>query len=234
MWIIFKVFCIEFATTLSLFYVSFFWPWGMWDLSFQIRDWICTPCMGRWSLHHWTTREVPSLLSLWEHNHTIYLHTVLLYTAPFILHWQNCVLLTQTAWAAKPKILTIWLLMEKVCWPLFLTVLPRGLSGKENTSQCISHRRQGFDPWVGTFPGGGNSNSLQYFCLGNAGQRNLAGYSPCGHTSQTWLSDWACMNILDCSACPFWNNTLAYLHWRFYQTVCNKILNFSESQSKLV
>ena len=31
----------------------------MWDLGSLIRDWICTPCVGRWSLNHWTTREVP-------------------------------------------------------------------------------------------------------------------------------------------------------------------------------
>ena len=210
MWIIFKVFFIEFATTLPLFYVSFFWPRGMWDLSFLTRDWTCTHCMGRRSLNHWTTREVPSLLSLWEHNHTIYLHTVLLCTAPFILHWQNCVFLTETAWAAKPKILAIWLLMEKVCWPLFLTVLPRGLSGKENTSQCMSHRRQGFDPGVGKIPWRREQQLAPVFLPGKChGQRSLAGYSPCVHTSQTRPSDWARVHVLDCSARPFWNNTLA-------------------------
>ena len=36
-----------------------FWPWGMWDLSFPIRDRTCTPCIGKWSLNHWTTREIP-------------------------------------------------------------------------------------------------------------------------------------------------------------------------------
>ena len=139
MWIIFKVFCIEFATTLSLFYVSFFWPWGMWDLSFLIRDWICTPCMGRWSLHHWTTREVPSLLSLWEHNHTIYLHTVLLYTAPFILHWQNCVLLTQTAWAAKSKVSAVWPLRKKSVTPGYKASVVLGHGHQPHVSHCVLH-----------------------------------------------------------------------------------------------
>ena len=36
-----------------------FWPRGMWDLSSLTRDQTCTPCIGRWSLNHWTTREVP-------------------------------------------------------------------------------------------------------------------------------------------------------------------------------
>ena len=34
------------------------------DLSMRVlssltRDWTCTPCMGRWSLNHWATREAP-------------------------------------------------------------------------------------------------------------------------------------------------------------------------------
>ena len=37
----------------------FFWPWGMWDFSSPTRDQICIPCIGKGSLNHWTTREVP-------------------------------------------------------------------------------------------------------------------------------------------------------------------------------
>ena len=37
MWIIFKIF-IECVTILLLFYVLFFWPQGMRDLSFSTRD----------------------------------------------------------------------------------------------------------------------------------------------------------------------------------------------------
>ena len=59
MWTIFKVF-IESVTILLLFYVLVFWPQGMWDLSFLTRDWTHNPYTGRWSLNHWTTREVPS------------------------------------------------------------------------------------------------------------------------------------------------------------------------------
>ena len=54
MWAIFKVF-IEFVTVLLLFN----------DLIFlarrhvgETRDQACTPCIGRQSLNHWTTREV--------------------------------------------------------------------------------------------------------------------------------------------------------------------------------
>ena len=48
-----------------------FWFFGhekdpMWDLSSQTRDGTRTPCNGRRSLNHWTTREVPVLLLIVE------------------------------------------------------------------------------------------------------------------------------------------------------------------------
>ena len=37
--------------------------WGMWDLSFPIKDWgTLSPRVGVWSLNHWTTGEVPCAL----------------------------------------------------------------------------------------------------------------------------------------------------------------------------
>ena len=36
-----------------------FWPQGMWDIRSLTRDWTCTPCIGRQSLNHWTSRKVP-------------------------------------------------------------------------------------------------------------------------------------------------------------------------------
>ena len=67
MWTIFKVF-IEFLTASFLFYVSLFWPQGMWDFSSLTKDWTCTPYIGRQSLNHLTARKVPRIkikLSLW-------------------------------------------------------------------------------------------------------------------------------------------------------------------------
>ena len=58
MWTIFKV-PIEFITKLLLFYILFFWPWGMWDLSSSTRDQNLHPCIGRPSFNHWTTRDIP-------------------------------------------------------------------------------------------------------------------------------------------------------------------------------
>ena len=45
--------------------------------------------------------------------------------------------------------------------------LPRWLSGKESTCQSRTHRRCGFDSWVGKIPGGGNGNPFQSSCLEN-------------------------------------------------------------------
>ena len=68
MWTIFKIF-IEFVSVLLLIYICvyiyihiyIYWPRGIWDLGSSPRDWNCTPCIGRWSLNHWTTREVSSM-----------------------------------------------------------------------------------------------------------------------------------------------------------------------------
>ena len=75
MWTIFKVF-FEFVTILIQFYVLFFWRRGMWDLNAPTRDQTQTPCIGRFSLNHWTAREVPSgfflpiyLPSIWPPSH---------------------------------------------------------------------------------------------------------------------------------------------------------------------
>ena len=60
---IFKVFT-EFVTVLLLFYVLVYWPQGKWDISSLTRDQTLTLCIGRWSLNHWITREVPALINL--------------------------------------------------------------------------------------------------------------------------------------------------------------------------
>ena len=63
--------------------------------------------------------------------------------------------------------------------------LPRWLNGKE--SDC-SAGYPGSIPGLGRSPEGGNGNPLQYSCLENPhGQRSLAGFSPRGPKSWTWL-----------------------------------------------
>ena len=58
MWTICNWICYNIDSVLFIF----FWPWDMWDPSSLTRDWPCTPCIGRWSLNHWTAREVAVLI----------------------------------------------------------------------------------------------------------------------------------------------------------------------------
>ena len=51
--------CYNTASVLWCLFVCLFWPWGMWDLSSTTKDWTCTPCIGRWSLNHWTAGKSP-------------------------------------------------------------------------------------------------------------------------------------------------------------------------------
>ena len=56
---------------------------------------------------------------------------------------------------------------------------PGGSEGKE--SAC-NEEDLGSIPGLGSFPGGGHGNPLQYSCLENPHERrNLAEYSPWGH-----------------------------------------------------
>ena len=36
-------------------------PYGRWDLRSLIRDQTRVPCIERWILNHWTTREAPAI-----------------------------------------------------------------------------------------------------------------------------------------------------------------------------
>ena len=46
------------------FYILFFWPRGMRDLSSPGRHQTRTPCIGRQSLNHWIARDVPGFTIL--------------------------------------------------------------------------------------------------------------------------------------------------------------------------
>ena len=43
----------------------FFLPWGMWDLRSPTRGGTWPPCIRRWRLNHWTTREIPMYHFKW-------------------------------------------------------------------------------------------------------------------------------------------------------------------------
>ena len=66
--------------------------------------------------------------------------------------------------------------------------LPWWLSGKESAYQC---RRLRFDPWIENIPWRRKWQPTTVFLLGKShGQRSLVGYSPWGHKSQIWFSNY--------------------------------------------
>ena len=86
---------IEFVTILLLFQVM---------VSSQTRDWTCTPCIGRWSLNHWTTSEVPCHYLLnccfyncsWSHlNMILYFPSIFSYGKSSIMMFSIDLMLTK-------------------------------------------------------------------------------------------------------------------------------------------
>lgn len=69
MWTIFLKSSIDYVSTLLLFHILFFCPQDMWDHSSLTRDRTCPPCIGRWNLNHWASREVTLSLIKIEERH---------------------------------------------------------------------------------------------------------------------------------------------------------------------
>ena len=69
-------------------------PRAMWHLSSPTRDRTFIPCIGRWILNHWATREVPVITDflMWLLLWTVQLmgarHLFLLHTSPVC--WAQC------------------------------------------------------------------------------------------------------------------------------------------------
>ena len=60
--------------------------------------------------------------------------------------------------------------------------MPGGASGKEPACQYRSHKRHGFDPWVGKIPCRRKCQATPVLLPGTAhGQRSLVGDSPWSH-----------------------------------------------------
>ena len=79
---------------------------------------------------------------------------------------------------------------------------PGGASGQEPGCQCRSHKRLGFDPWVGKLPWTRAWQPTPVFLPGEShGQRSLAGYSPSCHAESdtTEVTEHACMYIFSVS-----------------------------------
>ena len=94
--------------------VLVFGSWGIWGLSSLTRDRICTRCIGRRSLSHWTVREAPCPLlafKQWNNSHVI----VILHRSCFLeraCYW-SCVLCMRaqsclTPWDHKDCSPPVW------------------------------------------------------------------------------------------------------------------------------
>jgi len=70
MWIILNLYWISYS--IACFFKNFiflvFWPWGTWDPSSPTKDWTHTLCIGRQSLKHWPSREIPWKITFIERN----------------------------------------------------------------------------------------------------------------------------------------------------------------------
>ena len=70
------------------------------------------------------------------------------------------------------------------------------LRSKESAWQCRSHRRCGFNPWVGKVPWRRASQPTPVLLPGESpGQRSLVGYSPWGHKDSD-TTEWLCVRAI--------------------------------------
>ena len=76
---------------------------------------------------------------------------------------------------------------------IYLTGLPRWLSGKESACRCRSCKRPGFNPWVGKIPWRRKWQPTPVFLPGEShGQRSPVGYNPWGRRVG---HDWAYTHV---------------------------------------
>ena len=106
-------------------------------------------------------------------------------------------------WLRATKMMTM--IATAACHLLYITLgiklltynfskgFPWWLSAKEsacNAGDCLQHSSPRFDPWVRKIPWRRKWQSTPVFLPGKCHwQRSLAGYSPWGRKSQTWLSE---------------------------------------------
>ena len=104
---------------------------------------------------------------------------------------------------------------------LMLSVLrwgfPGGTSGKEPACQCRRRKRRGLIPGLGSSPGGGNGNPLQYSCLENPMDRGAWG-AIVHRVEKSWtrLGGWAHIANISVKCCPP-PHRLSHTHTFFFQ-----------------
>ena len=94
--------------------------------------------------------------------------------------------------------------------------LLKWFSGEESFCQCRSHRRHGFNPWVGKIPWRRKWQLTPVFLPGKFhGQRSLVGYSPWGHQESDMTERLPLIHLVYLLFCwKFWVNFLLLLYGR--------------------
>ena len=125
-------------------------PWHV--ESSWTRDQTYVPCIGRWILNHWPSREVQTLLR-------ILFFMVKHYTSPrnktIISNILSLNQISQNLLVATAVLVPAILKHHCHCVTLLLQHLElsiNGASGKEPTCQCRRFKRRGFNPWVRKIP----------------------------------------------------------------------------------
>ena len=150
------------------------------------RDGACAPRIGRRSLNHWATREVPmvdfsrnsltsvSYISLMPNGQHACIFKISQFSPTYTRALQSPQsFLSMQMVAGTGKFEKLWL---KACGLIDQPKMM--LSSKESACQC---RRPGMDPWVGKIPWKRKWQPTPAFLPGEShGQRSLAGYIPWG------------------------------------------------------
>ena len=154
----------------------------MWGLSSPAQDWTCVPCIGRWTLNHWTTKVVPRYD--WLVVKTFFFNSCLifLFDMLFLSHSGKWGILLHLTWESL-------LFYLKLSGPKPEHGLPRWLSGKVTACDAGDARDLDFIPGWGRSPGERNGNPLQYSCLGNMDRGAWWAAVHRVGKSQKWQSD---------------------------------------------
>ena len=131
------------TTILLLFYAFFFFqPWGTWYLSSLTKDQTQAPRTGRWSLNHWTAREVQwYFLKLYFNiflcscRLNIYQELLILIVCLFIFLYINKAKVYKEGWAPKN-------------WCFRTVVLEKTLESPLDSKKIKPINPKGNQPWI--------------------------------------------------------------------------------------
>ena len=125
---------------------------------------------------------------------------------------QSCLTLCDPMTAAYQAPPTMGFSRQEYWSGLPLPSPPSDTSSKESACQCKRCTRHRFNPWIGTPPGGGHGNPLQYSCLENPMSEEPGGLRSIGsqRVGHDW-SDLACVHAQVTNMCTDYPSLEIYL-----------------------